>query len=202
MHGARHDLINPPTPPPVGRTQDVTSYVIARTLGVVEDIKASTSDAATADGRRIAVAALSARASEGLAPEDSVGGRTDGDGHGHGHSRVSETGVGTSVAVHARAETRDHSQNQLQIKTQTADEDASDASLRACYFTGEENLRLAGEGVFSPAVSMPPSPLTPRMPLHTFTEGDGRGSGRVSEEEGIMLRRRVQVARGDRLSHT
>lgn len=205
-------LIDPPTPPPVEQTQDVTSYVIARTLGVVDDVKASTSDADTTAAVSACVPTMCAcpsaplshapaRASGGLAPEDSVGRRTDGDGDAHAHGCVSEVGVGTSGAVHSRAQTRDPGQRQMQIKTQISDEDASDASPQAYYFAGEEDLRLAGEGVFSPAESMPPSPLTPRMPLRTFTDGDGRG-GQVSEEEGIVLRRRVQGAREDKLAHT
>jgi hypothetical protein len=212
-HARAHHLINPSTPLPIEQTQDVTSYLIARTLGVVDDVKASTSDAdTTADGRHIAVAAVSAcapkcacssapaRASGGLAPEDSGGRRPDGDGDGDAHGCVSQTGLDTSVAVHARSQTRDPRQSQIQ--SQTADEGASDALPQAYYFAGEEGLRLAGEGVFSPAVSMPPSPLTPRIPLHTFTDGDGRGSGQVSEEEGIVLRRRVHGAREDKLGHT
>ena len=180
--------------------------MIARTLGVVDDVKASTSDADTAaDGPHISVAAVPARvpttctcasdpfplaparASEGLATEEPVERRTNGDGH---DCSMSGTGVGTSVVGYARAQPQGSSQLKIQAHMPP----------RASYFAGED-LRLAGEGVFSPAVSVPPSPLTPGIPLHTFTEGDGRGSGQVSEEEGIVFRKRVWDAREDELGH-
>ncbi|KAI9572314.1 hypothetical protein HD554DRAFT_1669118 [Boletus coccyginus] len=192
---------------------DVTSYVIARTLGVVDDAKASTSDADTAaDGPHISVAAVSARvpttctcacAPFPLAPvrasEGSVKRRTDGDGH----DCMSETGVGTSAAGHAcGAQPRGSSRLKIHAHVRSADRDALDAPPRAYYFAGEEeDLRLAGEGVFSPAVSVPPSPLTPGILLDTFTEGGGRVSGQVSEEEGIVLRRRVRDSREDEVGH-
>lgn len=143
------------------------------------------------------------RASEGLASEASV--RTtrrvrvrvrvgsgdddddddDGDGDGYGCVTASETGVGMS----GHALDKGHVQRGKQVWMRVRD-----ASPRAYYFAGDD-LGLAGEGVFSPAVSMPPSPVTPRMPLHALTEGDRRlgvGQVREGEGEGIMLRRRVQ----------
>ncbi|KAG6370655.1 hypothetical protein JVT61DRAFT_11139 [Boletus reticuloceps] len=189
---------------------DVISYVIARTLGVVDDGKASTSD--TADERRATVTvavpvservptAFSSegpvRGSEGLAPEDSEEAQSGEDGHGH--CDVSETAV-RAVPAALRKQAQNPGQIQ-QIGTQTRAH-APDALPHQYYFAGEDDLRLAGEGVFSPAVSGPPSPITPRMPLHTFTENDGRGSGQTSEEEGIVLRRRVQGLREDELVHT
>lgn len=191
--------------------------MIARTLGVVDDAKASTSDADTAaDGPHISVTTVSprvpttctcacapvplapVRASEGLVKR-----RTDGDGH----DCTSETGAGTSAAGHAcGAQPRGSSRLNVHAHVRSADRDALDAPPprppRAYYFAGEEEgLRLAGEGVFSPAVSVPPSPLTPGIPLDTFTEGGGRVSGQVSEEEGIVLRRRVRDPREDEMGH-
>ncbi|KAF8550079.1 hypothetical protein OG21DRAFT_1514503 [Imleria badia] len=196
---------------------DVSSYVIARTLGVVDDVKASTSDVdTTADGQHMDVAVAvpvsahvptdgsshgPARGSEGLAPEDSVEGRTDGHGCGHGcGTEAAVRGVSTIVQAQTRGQGQ-MQQTRTHIQT-PAGQDASEASPQAYYFAGEDNLRLAGEGVFSPAVSMPPSPLIPRFPLHTFTDNDGRESGHVSEEEGIVLRRRVHGALEDELVHT
>lgn len=189
----------------------MTSYVIARTLGVVDDVKASTSDVDTAaDGQQMDVAVVvpvsvrvptvlshaPARGSEDLAPEDSVEGRTVGHGCGTG---IAVRAVSTTVHAQTRGQGL---MQQTRTRMQTsADQDTSEASPQAYYFAGEENLRLAGEGVFSPAVSMPPSPLIPRFPLHTL-EGDGGESGQVSEGEGIVLRRRVQSAREDELVHT
>lgn len=212
--------------------------MIARTLGVVDDIKASTSDAdATANSTNsvptersstIAVPSIATvpshnvgigigigapvRTSEDLASEDSVRTRLDDDGDGHGC--VSETGVGTHAHAHGPNQRPGQRQSPIQtrteVETQTrtrtrlgmgmgmrvADQDGSDASPRAYYFAGEEDLRLAGEGVFSPAVSMPPSPVTPRMPLHTFAESDS-GSAHGSEVEGIVSRRRVRDDKPD-----
>ncbi|KAF8441672.1 hypothetical protein L210DRAFT_973172 [Boletus edulis BED1] len=192
---------------------DVTSYVIARTLGVVDDGKASTSDTdTTADERRATVTvavpvselvptAFSSegpvRGSEGLAPEDSEEAQSGEDGHGH--CDVSETAV-RAVSAALRKQAQNQGQIQ-QIGTQTLVH-APDTLPHQYYFAGEDDLRLAGEGVFSPAVSGPPSPITPHMQLHTFTENDGRGSGQTSEEEGIVLRRRVQGLREDELVHT
>ncbi|KAG6332231.1 hypothetical protein ID866_6858 [Astraeus odoratus] len=61
------------------------------------------------------------------------------------------------------------------------------------FFAGEEDLQLAGVGVFSPAVSQPPSPELPRVKLNTW-EG-GVFSVNEAEErtaDTVSLRRRVQ----------
>lgn len=128
-----------------------------------------------------------------MSEEDSVEIRTDRDQDGHGC--VSKAVTVSTTNMHARAQTTPI-QSQSQSQTQTR----VDAPPEAYYFVGEEDLRLAGEGVFSPAVSMPPSPLAPRMPFHALTESDGREVGQGSED--VMLRRRVQSAREDELGHT
>lgn len=214
----------------------MTSYVIARTLGVVDDVKASTSDVdmtadeharlTNADPRtgagvgvgidvgvavpvsaRIVPSAFSsdgpARSSESLlAPEDSCEGQMPGDERDRHGSR--DVGRGSEGAVCTSAQAlrrRGQMEMETQAQTQTSVETES-ASKQVYHFAAEDGLWLAGEGVLSPAVSGPPSPLTPRMTLSTLTESDGRGSGHASEEEGVMLRRRVQGTRENDLVHT
>ena len=202
----------------------MTSYVIARTLGVVDDVKASTSDAdaqdgpgtnsSTADGGQCVAVAVSAsaasayvegipaRGSDGLAPEDSVDGqRRDGDEHGYvsGAAAAVRVVAATAAASGVQAETGVQVQTPMRLRSADGMTDAL-APPQTYYFAGEDHLGLAGDGVFSPAVSGPPSPLTPRMQLQSFSEGDGgKGSG---EEEGIVLRRRVQGVREDEVVHT
>lgn len=132
------------------------------------------------------------RVSEGLVyEEDAVERRREGDRNEDGHGFVS-TAAATTMYAHGTRTTTVQSQSQSEAQT-GADRDVSDASPQAYYFTGEEDLlRLAGEGVFSPAVSMPPPPLTQRMQRHALTESDGR---QVGEE--IVMRRRVQSTRKD-----
>ena len=207
----------------------MTSYVIVRTLGVVDDGKACTG-AGTGDD---ACRSGDARDQIGVVPVPSSGGSTStsatssspwshgdgvgvGVGVGVGSTRASE---GDSVSVERRTE-RDHDggdgpeiavahttiqrHGQIQPQTRTDHQDTLGASTQAYCFAAEAGLRLAGEGVFSPAVSMPPSPVTPRMPLHAFAESESEGraslAGQASEE--IVLRRRVQIVREGELGHT
>ncbi|KAF9222746.1 hypothetical protein BS17DRAFT_783330 [Gyrodon lividus] len=149
---------------------DVTSYVIARTLGVVDDVKASTSDS-TNETIPIPVPSAFiqdtslARASADLAPEENH--QTQSAACHQGHNTAADL----------------------------EDLQASDDSIRPqAFFAGEEDLQLSGVGVFSPAASTPPSPLFSRMKLHTFDSGVVR-VGEVNDDEGIVLRRRPQEGR-------
>lgn len=61
------------------------------------------------------------------------------------------------------------------------------------FFVGEEDLQLAGVGVFSPAASQPSSPELPRMKLNTL-EG---GIVKVTEgQPGSSIRRRPREQEG------
>lgn len=154
------------SPPP----QDVISYVIARTLGIVDDVKASTSDA-TGD------ATMSPSAPTPILMQDSppaAGG-------------VDVSGDPSFADGVAEDQHRDH------IHGNEGDElythHAHDKHRPQAFFTGEEDLQLAGVGVFSPAASQPPSPELARIKLTMF---DGLESvKKISEErDGALLRQR------------
>ncbi|KAH7929816.1 hypothetical protein BV22DRAFT_1028992 [Leucogyrophana mollusca] len=149
---------------------DVTSYVIARTLGVVEDVKASTSDnpvMVAADTPSILVQDLSSPSySEDVssADEELLKGA-------QGH----DTG------------------------SQLSDATADDLRPQA-FFAGEEDVQLSGVGVFSPAASQPSSPVLSRLKLSGLDPGVEGVSGDIdgSQDEGIVLRKRTQGAQGSR----
>ncbi|KAF8839484.1 hypothetical protein BDN67DRAFT_1070020 [Paxillus ammoniavirescens] len=151
---------------------DVTSYVIARTLGIVDVVKASTSDNANETTQLISQPVPStltqdtslARSSEDLAPEE--------------RQQTQSAACHTGHYAAARLE----------------ESPASDDSIRPqAFFVGDEDLQLSGVGVFSPAASSPPSPILPRVNLHTFGSGGvAVRAGEINEDEGIVLRRRQQ----------
>ncbi|KIK97793.1 hypothetical protein PAXRUDRAFT_824563 [Paxillus rubicundulus Ve08.2h10] len=153
---------------------DITSYVIARTLGIVDAVKASTSDDANETTQLISQPVPStlpqdtslARSSEGLAPED----------HRQAQSLACCKGHNAAARLEASP--------------------ASDDSIRPrAFFVGDEDLQLSGVDVFSPAASSPPSPILPRVNLHTFGSGGVVRAGEINEDEGIVLRRRQQERR-------
>jgi len=109
---------------------DVSSYLIARTLGVIDDVKASTSDTATLHNTAQAV---------------------------------------PSIHIEASSPSRDSSQySDLQSPPE-----APDASIPHPFYASEEqDLKLSGVGVFSPAASRPPSPTITRKEL---SQDNGEG---------------------------
>ncbi|KAF9233328.1 hypothetical protein BU15DRAFT_80219 [Melanogaster broomeanus] len=154
---------------------DVTSYVIARTLGIVDDVKASTSDNADGTTQSIPVPAslipattpTPGRSSEDdLAPEEE------------------EAQAPSAAAGHP-----DHNAAARAV--------VDGAISPQAFFAGEEDMLLSGVGVFSPAVSVPPSPPLSRTKLRTLDSGavvakDGEVT--LKDNEGIVLRRRLQGA--------
>jgi len=198
--------------------------VIARTLGVVDDVKASTSDA---DADRAVVAAhtcicTSERHRAACPAQRDVGVDIDGDvgvgvpvrmsdrladsvrrtDEGGDKDDAGHTNGGTHVYVGARDGPAARHVQSLDSESKRGTEyqnrhgkqgqmwnsaDRSEDRVHACYFAGEDALRLAGEGVFSPAVSGPPSPVTPRSPLYAFAPDT------LGDAERNALRRRVQA---------
>ncbi|KAJ7772563.1 hypothetical protein DFH07DRAFT_993187 [Mycena maculata] len=129
---------------------DIASYGIARTLGVIDDVKASTSDKNTIHNQTPLIHV------SGSPSPNSVSLATD-----------SETLLG-----HA-----DSSTDTLPPLSTPS------GSHPRTYFTSEEHsLKLSGVGVFSPAVSRPPSPAITRR---NFIEE------KISDvDEGITIRKR------------
>ena len=119
--------------------KDVTSYVIARTLGVVETTLASTNDKVTIAIEELAAVGVAAGAGRGsdVDSEDEGGEKADTSGGGERRFEMKIELDGTQQAP------------------------ASDASGPPAYFfspTEEKNLDLSGANILSPAVSRQGSP--------------------------------------------
>jgi hypothetical protein len=146
--------------------QDIASYVIARTLGVIDDVKASTSDKATVHSND----APTVLVHEASTPQsDSTSENSDRD---------------TSVVLHASGKRHTN----LAVDTL----ESLDVSQPHVYFASEENnFKLSGVGVFSPATSQPPSPTLTRRHLHQEGKSHGGSEGDWSIlDDGPALRKR------------
>ncbi|KAF9010543.1 hypothetical protein BDQ17DRAFT_1387777 [Cyathus striatus] len=112
---------------------DITSYAIARTLGVVDDVRASTSDKPPAPSQP--TPAISVR-----------------------HPPISPKSKSDSFSVQNMSR-NDISSSALDESI----ESLNVSGPLGFYATGSEgNLKLSGVGVFSPAASAPPSPTASR----------------------------------------
>ncbi|ESK96554.1 hypothetical protein Moror_6774 [Moniliophthora roreri MCA 2997] len=121
---------------------DVSSYVIARTLGIVDDVKASTSDKQTVHAVRelpiIQIDSPKSPTFDNAIPPPKL------------------------EDVHNPYFDFGSSQSSLNAEERNADGSPQE------YFTSEENnLKLSGFGVFSPATSQPPSPTITRRQMQT-----------------------------------
>lgn len=146
--------------PPLTFAQDIASYAIARTLGVIDDVKASTSDKATVR----------------IPPSILIGGSS---------SPNSESTLSDSDSL------TDHSlRNRLRSPLSCSISEAnggSRASQHVFYADdSENNLKLSGVGVFSPAASQPPSPIISRQQLNVEVKDLLK-----EEDEGVHIHRRV-----------
>ncbi|KAJ4001570.1 hypothetical protein F5050DRAFT_1331469 [Lentinula boryana] len=128
-----------------GQNCDIASYTIARTLGVVDIVKASTSDKQTVHARReppsIHIREPSLDQYDAQLTEDNA--------HNHFFTLGSDSShsiVGTDSLT-----------------------TPSDVRLTAYFTSGDHNLELSGVGVFSPATSRPPSPTISRRKLEPDT---------------------------------
>lgn len=120
---------------------DIASYTIARTLGVVDIVKASTSDKQTVHARKPPTIHIRA-ASIDLSNPDLTDTPSP---NARNPFYVSDSDSSRSISTDSR--------------------DMTDVRLTA-YFTSEgDNLELSGVGVFSPASSRPPSPVVSRRIL-------------------------------------
>ncbi|KAJ6594108.1 hypothetical protein B0H19DRAFT_1093828 [Mycena capillaripes] len=143
---------------------DLASYGIARSLGVIDDVKASTSDKETIHNKiplvRVSHAASPSPASSSFIATDSE------------PDTLLDHTDGLSSSDFSRSDTLPR----LDLHIMPSHPHA--------YFTsGENSLKLSGVGVFSPAASRPPSPTITRR--HLFEEK------LTDVDEGITFRKRA-----------
>ncbi|KAF8236549.1 hypothetical protein L208DRAFT_1357331 [Tricholoma matsutake] len=129
---------------------DISSYGIARTLGVIDDVRASTSDMATLHQDTITP---SRRLQESLTPQSDSS---------YPYSDQSDT----EHAIHIKPDRQLSHLGVSQPFTFFASED--------------HNLKLSGVGVFSPATSRPPSPTISRKSLFLESRGSGQEDERLN----------------------
>lgn len=128
--------------------QDLASYGIARSLGVIDDVKASTSDKSTIHVTAapqlqpplIRVNGVDSPASESTFSSDSDRDSISLD-HTH-HNRMLRSPLSASMT----------------------EDEVDMGSQPSLYYVGEDS-KLSGVGVFSPAASMPSSPTISRYNL-------------------------------------
>jgi len=168
--------------------------VIARTLGIVDDVKASTSDA-TGD----AISMFSSPPTA-ILMEDSPLETSTAEMDAHTDPSAADSGAkhqrhSASRRDHAHGNEDDpqgqevHTMHNVHEERSMASRWAADIKPQA-FFAGEEDLQLAGVGVFSPAASQTPSPVIPRIKLN-MSEGDTFNTKEAMEErDGTSLRGR------------
>lgn len=156
---------------------DVTSYIIARTLGILDDVKASTSDAAT-----VSLSAPTAHVQSSPLADESK--------EPHPHAASGSEGQWRSGAPRSRGRSVDRPDERGNREAHDGSNHTEGESRPQAYFAGEDDLQLAGVGEFSPAASQPSSPVLPRMKL-SMLEG-----GIVKATEGSPIRRRPQERAG------
>ncbi|KAG6918528.1 hypothetical protein DXG01_013618 [Tephrocybe rancida] len=149
--------------------QDIASYGIARTLGVIDDVKASTSDTATVH-QNVNTPAIRVIPSQ------------------------SQSSTPYTDSEHEAYTAADHASHILRYggHRSTHSEDglaALGASQPKAFYASEgENLKLSGVGVFSPATSRPPSPVLTRK---TLDQGREPGQDNI-QEHGLRQRGRQE----------
>jgi len=120
---------------------DIASYAIARTLGVIDDVKASTSDKATVH--------IDNTMTPGTITPGSESAFSDSD----------------------RDSLTDHTHHNRMMRSPLSDSSLGNATFSqpSVFYAGEDN-KLSGVGVFSPASSQPPSPVLSRQHLPHLDE--------------------------------
>ncbi|RDB25128.1 hypothetical protein Hypma_007744 [Hypsizygus marmoreus] len=164
---------------------DITSYGIARTLGVIDDVKASTSDIATVH-QGASTPSILIESSTPQSPSVSSTPFSDSEREALGHH-------------HHHHHHHHHNQhNQQHTNLQPLPEEQRDTLSRigvsqphTFYASEDNNLKLSGVGVFSPAASRPASPVLSRRNLQPE---EGRGTGQETDEG---LRQRVRQGDDD-----
>ncbi|KAF8160782.1 hypothetical protein B0H34DRAFT_351843 [Crassisporium funariophilum] len=121
---------------------DIASYAIARTLGVIDDVKASTSDKATVHS---SPQTPSIRVDDAQSP-----------------------GSDSAFSDSDRESMTDHNlHNRMRspLSDSISEETEYNFSQPSVFYGEDNNLKLSGVGVFSPAASQPPSPTISRHHL-------------------------------------
>ncbi|TFK44370.1 hypothetical protein BDQ12DRAFT_730436 [Crucibulum laeve] len=143
---------------------DIASYGIARTLGVVDDVKASTSDKSTIH-----------------ITNDTPAIRVHGPSSPDSDSTYTDSERESTIMDHTL-------HNRRSVLHDAAPYESNDSlnvtSPPHVYYTEESNLKLSGVGMFSPAASEPASPTISRRHLHNDAPFGG-----IEEEE---LRQRTK----------
>jgi len=134
-----------------GFVQDVTSYIIARTLGVIDDTKASTSDRESLHTAAVAKETYTEPPSI-IVQSASIAGSMP---------TTPSIPVDTGRPLDGRVE-------KLQFGIAGSHSQHQSSSTSSLY---EGNPALAGVGVFSPAASTPPSPTIERRRFGSLSNG-------------------------------
>ena len=177
----------------------MTSYVIARTLGVVDDVKASTSDATGDLAISISMSPSAAPTAAAILMGDSpppeimstaeVGVHTDPGAADGGSKDQRHSALRRDHAHGNEDDPQGHTVHSVHEERSTTGRWGGQIKPQA-FFAGEEDLQLAGVGVFSPAASQTPSPVLPRIKLN-LSEGDTLNlKEAMKERDGPSLRRR------------
>ncbi|KAL0956414.1 hypothetical protein HGRIS_002562 [Hohenbuehelia grisea] len=180
---------------------DVASYVIARTLGVIDDVKASTSDKAASILVKSPAAPLPTILVEASTPKSAPAPAFAFSNDSGSTSQESFSSAGTELADDRGRDSTDMSRASSASASTTSLRMAGerlpslDVSTPHAYFASEEenSLRLSGVGVFSPATSQPPSPTLTRRrlpPEFRMTSADEA----TKEDEGLSFRPRARRA--------
>ncbi|KLO16973.1 hypothetical protein SCHPADRAFT_901128 [Schizopora paradoxa] len=176
---------------------DIVSYVIARTLGVVETTRASTSDKR---GLQVPIVAADEASADDGGNDDENNSRAPTPTPGFNGGEEERGADGTSTFSTGLTYSRPHPTLRVQAPDAVLDSTSStsknlDAAPTAFFFspTEEKNLELSGGNILSPAMSRQGSPSAERHPGRPFLHdvspsvGDEDSAG---EESTILLRRR------------
>ncbi|KAJ7647148.1 hypothetical protein FB45DRAFT_1051690 [Roridomyces roridus] len=143
---------------------DIASYGIARTLGVIDDVKASTSDKETIHNKEGPLVHIYE-----TSPTPTLS----------SSASIPDSGRDTDTEPQSQSELSSSSDSLAPLPRLTI---PSDSEEPRTYFT-ENSSQLSGAGVFSPAASRPPSPTITRRALPVEDK-------LVDSDEGITLRKR------------
>jgi len=145
---------------------DVASYIIARTLGVIDDTKASTSDHASI-----------------LQDDNNNNNKNNNDNNKDNRS----SGGGGDDSNNSPSIVVQPDPSSIPIPHRAGDSSSLEdlvLHLGEPQAFGEGNLKLSGVGVFSPAVSCPPSPVVERkFPSRSLVESEVEGEDEGEESE-------------------
>ncbi|EGN99691.1 hypothetical protein SERLA73DRAFT_72489 [Serpula lacrymans var. lacrymans S7.3] len=168
--------------------QDITSYVIARTLGVVDVVKVSTTAQLPHPHLYLhhppSSASLSASTSASMsasAPSTPI-------------VLVEDVSLSPSFSEDVPSADEQGVLGRLSPRRGVRDDGGAEEEARPeTFFASEDGSQLSGVGVFSPAASQPPSPVQSRAKLHHQdpTVESVREEGDERVDRGITLRRRA-----------